>query len=107
LSVVQAIPGAIGYAELWASESYNNIDRIQIDGHDPDIQPSILQGVIPQYQFWTTEHMLTMGTPPAGSLLAAFLTYLNTDKADNVMGKNGDSACDDLPASRQQLVCQR
>jgi ABC-type phosphate transport system substrate-binding protein len=107
LNIVRAVPGAIGYAELSASDAYPDLRRIQVDSHDPDLQPAIQRAVPPVYPFWTTEHLLTLQTPAPGSLLAAFFAYLNGDRAQNVMSKDGAFPCSGLSADRQARVCER
>lgn len=107
LNIVQAVPGAIGYAELSASDANSNLRRIQIDSHDPDLEPAIQRAVAPVYPFWTTEHLLTLQAPPPNSVLAAFVNYLIGDKAQNDMNKNGNFPCVGLRPDQQTLVCQR
>lgn len=98
---VNAIPGAIGYSELSASTAYPNVERIQINGHDSNIQ----QDRQLAYPFWATEHIYTYNIPPSGSLLSAFLGYLNSDKAQNAIQKNGDIPCAGLTHARQHELC--
>lgn len=101
LQHVNNIPGAIGYAELAESALYPNIGRVQIDGHDADIQ----QDPQSRYPFRAPEHIYTYGPAAGGSLLSAFLGYLNSDTAKHVMEKDGDIPCGDLIAGRRHTLC--
>jgi ABC-type phosphate transport system substrate-binding protein len=103
LQNVNDIPGAIGYADAYQAGSavYADISYIQINGLAPDIQ----QNQQSAYPFWALEHVYTRGTPPNGSLLAAFLSYLTSDTAKNTMEANGDVPCANLPPPRELADC--
>jgi ABC-type phosphate transport system substrate-binding protein len=102
LQKISTTDGVIGYAELPESNSYPNVTRIQINGHDSDIR----QGGQLAYPFWTTEHIYTYRTPTRGSLLSAFLSYLRSDKAENIMQNYGGIPCAGLNPDRQQELCR-
>lgn len=48
LQEVDRIPGAIGYAEMSTATTYDNVERVELNGRDPDIETvkeaSILSG---------------------------------------------------------------
>jgi phosphate transport system substrate-binding protein len=81
LQAVNAIPGAIGYAETAQASAYPDVDEIQLDGRDAS--PGAVKSA--QYPFWATEYLYTYGTPPSGSLLSAFLGYMVTDTAKSII----------------------
>ncbi len=69
LKAVNAIKGAIGYAETAVTaddetSKYPNLGEVQVDG-----------------------------PPASGSLLAAFLSYMSTDTASSVLQSYGDIPC--------------
>ncbi len=91
LEAVNAIPGAIGYAEAAAAAApeYSNVDEIQLDGRDAS--PELVKNG--QYPFWATEYLYTYGKPAPGSLLSAFLGFMSTDIAASVLQDDGDIPC--------------
>jgi ABC-type phosphate transport system substrate-binding protein len=101
LQKVNSIPGAIGYAEVAASDTDQNIYRIQIQNHDPDI----LQNKQAAYPFWATEHVYTYGPPAEGSLSAAFLAFMNSKAEHDAMQKHGATPCANLGQNTGQVVC--
>jgi len=102
LSAVNTIPGAIGYAEASASISYENVDRIQLNGRDPDSN-LVLQG---KYPFWAVEYFYTYGPPQAGTLMSTFLDYMNTDTAKNILRRYGDVPCVDHQQNLMGTLCK-
>jgi phosphate transport system substrate-binding protein len=103
LSAVNSIPGAIGYAEATASSGYDDVDRVQLDGRDPDSN-LVLQG---KYSFWTVEYFYTYGPPEPGTLLSAFLEYMNTDTAQNTLRRLGDVPCVDRQQDLTSTLCRQ
>ena len=91
LEAVNAIKGAIGYAEAVAAAApkYSNIDEIQLDGQGAS-QELVKNG---QYPFWATEYLYSYGTPAPGSLLSAFLAYMSTDTATSLLESDDDIPC--------------
>jgi phosphate transport system substrate-binding protein len=92
LTAVNAVPGAIGYAESVAAASpdyYPNVHEIQLNGQDAS--PLLVKNG--QYPFWAVEYMYSYGTPAPGSLLSAFLGYMSTDTATSVLQNDGDIPC--------------
>jgi phosphate transport system substrate-binding protein len=91
LEAVNAIPGAIGYAEATAAAApqYSDVDEIQLDGRDAS--PELVKNG--QYPFWATEYLYTYGKPAPGSLLSAFLGYMSTDTAASILQSDGDIPC--------------
>jgi phosphate transport system substrate-binding protein len=81
LQAVNAIPGAIGYAETAQASAYPDVDEIQLDGRDAS--PGAVKSK--EYPFWATEYLYTYGPPPSGSLLSAFLGYMFTDTAKSII----------------------
>jgi phosphate transport system substrate-binding protein len=92
LEAVNAIPGAIGYAEAAqaASDAYPNIDDIQLGGRDASPLQVKNDG---QYPFWAVEYLYSYGEPAPGTLLWAFLDYMFMDTAGNILQADGDIPC--------------
>ncbi|HEY4022313.1 MAG TPA: substrate-binding domain-containing protein [Pseudonocardiaceae bacterium] len=96
LSQVNAIPGAIGYAEMSVTSSaetsqYQNVQQVQLNGYDPD--PESVKNM--EYPFWTVEYFYTYGIPADGSLTSAFLSYMANDAAKAIMQSYGHIPCTD------------
>jgi hypothetical protein len=96
LKTVNAIPGAIGYAEVHVAEQdeaakYPNVQVVQLDGRDAS--PEEVNAGPHSYPFWAVEYMYTDGPPAAGSLLAAFIAYMSTDAAKSVLQSYGNIPC--------------
>ncbi len=91
LEAVNAIPGAIGYAEAAAAAApgYSSVDEIQLDGRSAS--PELVKNG--QYPFWAVETLYSYGTPAPGSLLSAFLGYMSTDTAASILQNDGDIPC--------------
>jgi len=96
LKTVNAIPGAIGYAEVHVAEQdeasmYPNVGVVQLGGRDAS--PEEVNAGPHSYPFWAVEYMYTDGPPAAGSLLAAFIAYMETDAAKSVLQSYGNIPC--------------
>jgi phosphate transport system substrate-binding protein len=91
LQRVNGIPGAIGYAQISDAASYANVESVKLGGWDPDIG-AVERGA---YPFWTIEYLYTDGTPAPGTLAAAFLTYMNSDTAENILLRQAYTPCVD------------
>jgi ABC-type phosphate transport system substrate-binding protein len=102
LQLVNTIQGAIGYAQISDSEPYPNVGRVQINQASPDIG-DVEAGI---YPYWTVEYLYTYGRPPAGSLTAAFLSYMNTDAAKNILLNDAYTPCDD-PSAAVAALCAK
>ena len=94
LKAVNAIPGAIGYAEAAAAAAdgaskYPAIDEIQLNGRDAS--PELVKNG--QYPFWAVEYLYSYGKPAPGTLLSAFLGYMFTDAAKSVLQSYGAIPC--------------
>jgi ABC-type phosphate transport system substrate-binding protein len=89
LDQVDSTRGAIGYAEFSATATHPDVQRVQIDGHDADIETA-KQGL---YPYWTVENFYTYGEPRTGGLAAAFLRYLDGPAAKNVLRTYGHVPC--------------
>jgi phosphate transport system substrate-binding protein len=96
LERVNDIPGAIGYAQVSDAATYTNLEIVKLNGWDPDIN-ALEAG---DYPFWTTEYLYTYGTPAAGSLAAAFLSFMKSDTAGDILRSQDYTPCGGrLPAS--------
>jgi phosphate transport system substrate-binding protein len=96
LKAVNAIKGAIGYAEAAVTaddetSKYPNLSEVQLDGRDAS--PEVVNAGSHPYPFWAVEYMYTYGQPASGSLLSAFLSYMSTDTASSVLQSYGDIPC--------------
>jgi phosphate transport system substrate-binding protein len=89
LERVNAIPGAIGYAQISDAVSYPNVELAKLNASDPDIG-DVKAG---KYPYWTVEYLYTNGTPTPGSLTAAFLAYFSTDVAENLLLSSAYTPC--------------
>src|SRR5262249_57087990 len=85
LQNVASNPGAIGYAQAADAESsgYTNITLVQIDGLGAE--PGVIGNAPGKYHFWAVEYLYSYGTPPANSLAAAFLGYMNSYPARDIL----------------------
>src|SRR5215469_10276939 len=96
LEAVNAIPGAVGYAEAHVAErdqaaKYPNLDVVLLAGRDPSAEA--VNAGPNSYPFWAVEYMCTYGTPAPGSLLSAFLGYMSTDAAKSSLQNDGEIPC--------------
>jgi phosphate transport system substrate-binding protein len=101
LEKVDAIPGAIGYADARQATKYLNVNRIQLDGADPDIE-RVKQG---QYPFAEVEYLYTYGLPAGDSPAATFLSFLNADTAKNILRSEGYTPCVDRQEDLSATLC--
>ena len=97
LNKVGTVPGAIGYAEVSAKVTSPNVNIILLNGHAPDVQ-SVRDGT---YPYWTVEYLYTYGPAPSTSLRSAFMSYLQTDAAKNLLRANRVTPCVD-----RSLLCR-
>jgi phosphate transport system substrate-binding protein len=106
LQNVARIPGAIGYAQAAdAGASRNaNIQPVQIDGLGAE--PGVIGNGPGKYRFWTVEYLYSYGTPPANSLPAAFLGYLNSYAAKDILRGQGYIPCADRGLTSVQAFCR-
>jgi len=70
---------------------YPNVGVVQLGGRDAS--PEEVNAGPHSYPFWAVEYMYTDGTPAAGSLLAAFIAYMQTDAAKSVLQSYGNIPC--------------
>lgn len=89
LQRVNTIPGAIGYAQTSDAASYANVETVAINGWAAGTGP-VVQGA---YAFWTVEHLYTNGQPAAGSLTAAFLAYMGSLTASDILRGDEYTPC--------------
>jgi len=106
LQHVADIPGAIGYAQAAdATASRNsNIQLVQIDGLGAE--PGVIGNGQGKYHFWTVEYLYSYGTPPANSIAAAFLGYLNSYAAKDILRSQGYIPCTDRGLTSVRRFCQ-
>jgi phosphate transport system substrate-binding protein len=102
LQRVNAIPGAIGYAQVSSAEAYANVGTVKIGGWDPDIG-AVSRG---DYPFWTVEYLYTYGSPAAGTATAAFLNYVNSEAARDILRSDGYTPCVDRNQSLLDTLCR-
>lgn len=100
LRKVNSTPGAIGFSEFYATGAYRNLQRLQINGHDADIETA-KNGL---YPYWTVEHFYTYGQPMAGRLPDAFLRYMLSDPAKVILSRYEHVPCSD---PRSGELCAR
>jgi phosphate transport system substrate-binding protein len=101
LQDVNAIPSAIGYAQVSDASSYPDVSPIKINGWDSTINAVELN----DYAFWTVEYLYTYGTPATGSLAADFLSYMNSITSDDILRSEDYTPCRDRGQS--QPLCSR
>jgi ABC-type phosphate transport system substrate-binding protein len=102
LQRVNSIPGAIGYAQITDASSYPNVERVKINGWDPDI--GAIEGN--SYPYWTVEQLYTHGQPPSTSLTAAFLSYMSSDTAKDILRSDAYTPCNDRAQPLVAVLCQ-
>jgi len=105
LQNVARIPGAIGYAETSDVTAYGkpSIQPVEIDGLSADI--GAVGNGPGRYHFWTVEYLYTYGSPAAGSLAGAFLGYLRSYAAKDVLRSLGYIPCVDRGLSQARAFC--
>ncbi|MFE2040790.1 substrate-binding domain-containing protein [Streptomyces sp. NPDC059477] len=94
LRMVREIPGAIGYSEAGAvgDTDADTLAKIHIGD-----APATVDGVEDRsYPFWQTEFAYTYGIPPAGSVAAAFLTFLTQQAGRDSVREHGHGLCSDM-----------
>ena len=102
LQRVNAIPGAIGYAQISDAASYPSVSAIKINGADSTIG-AVKAG---SYPYWTVEYLYTLGTPAPGSLAADFLGYLKSVTASDILRTADYTACVDRGQSLMRTLCR-
>ncbi len=89
LQEVNNIPGAIGYAERSAVAKFSDVHGVQRNGRDADIE-AVKQNA---YPFFEVEYFYTYGEPQGNTLISAFLKYLNSGTAKNILRRDGYTPC--------------
>lgn len=107
LQNVAAIPGAIGYAETSDVAQYGNanIQPVEINGLGADI--GAVGNGAGQYHFWTVEYLYSYGSPPGGSLASAFIDYMTSYAAKDILRSQGYIPCDDRGLSQAGAFCRQ
>lgn len=95
LDTVGRVPGAIGYAEVYAAAKHPRVIGIRLNGREPDIEWSGQRN----YPFWTVEYLYTYGQPEDGSLAAKFRAFMDSDTAKNILRKYRNVPCADQSAA--------
>jgi ABC-type phosphate transport system substrate-binding protein len=103
LQLVNTIPGAIGYAQISDAESYANVEHVNINTAGADIA-DVKAGI---YPYWTVEYLYTYGHPAASSLTAAFLAYMSTDAAKNILLNAAYTPCVGSTSGTVAKLCTR
>ena len=88
LAEVAELDGAIGYTELRNGEVREGAHRIAIDGATPSVDTLDTD----DYPYQEIEYAYTYGSPPADSLVAGFLNYLD-NYGEEIMRANGHLPC--------------
>ncbi|MFE9722334.1 substrate-binding domain-containing protein [Streptomyces sp. NPDC005794] len=88
LAKVASVEGAIGYTELRNGEVPEGAHRITIDGTTPSVDTIGSS----DYPYQEIEYAYTYGSPPANSLVAGFLNYMD-NYGEEIMRTNGHLAC--------------
>ncbi|WP_073761462.1 substrate-binding domain-containing protein [Streptomyces sp. CB02923] len=91
LDTVGRVPGAIGYAEVYAAAKHPRVSGIRLNGREPDIEWSGQR----TYPFWTVEYLYAYGQPADGSLAAKFRAFMDSDTAKNILRKYKHVPCAD------------
>jgi phosphate transport system substrate-binding protein len=99
LQRVNAIQGAIGYAQVSDAANYPDISGIKINGSDPTSAAVKAGG----YPYWTVEYLYSLGTPASGSLTAGFLDYMKSVTASNILYGADYTPCVDRGQSLKTL----
>lgn len=104
LRQVNAIPGAIGYAEVATASSnqpaaYPQLRQIQLGGYDAS--PAWVKNGA--YPFWTVEYFYSYHTPDQNSPAAAFLNFLTGDAAKSLIQQYGHIPCTDADVEQRRL----
>lgn len=102
LKRINAIPGTIGYAQISDAASYPNLERVKLDGADPDIGAVESGG----YPIWTVEYLYTYGPAAPKSLAAAFLSYVNTDTSRDILRGGAYTPCVDRDQRLPVTLCR-
>jgi hypothetical protein len=99
---INTIPGTVGYAQISDAATYPNVERVKLDGADPDIGAVESGG----YPFWTVEYLYTYGPAAPRSLTAAFLGYVNTDTSRDILRSAAYTPCFDRQQTLPATLCR-
>lgn len=100
------IPGAIGYAQAADAAAFGNanVKPVQVDGLGAD--PGVIGNGPGKYHFWTVEYLYSYGSPSAGSRSAAFLAYMNSYAAKDILHGQGYIPCTDRGLTSVPAFCR-
>ena len=99
---INTIPGTLGYAQISDAATYPDVERVKLDGADPDIGAVESGG----YPFWTVEYLYTYGPAVPRSLTAAFLSYVNTDTSRDILRSAAYTPCFDRQQTLPATLCR-
>ena len=105
LQKVNAIPGAIGYAPASAAADYMNLSQVQLDGAEATFAAVNVKPTQSQYPFWNVEYLYTFGYPEGGTLASAFLDYMNSAEAKEILRGQGYTPCIDGSTDLRSTLC--
>jgi len=91
LDQVANTPGAIGYSELKLAEAHKGVHILSIGHQVPSA--AVIENGKSSYPYREVEYAYTYGTPPAGSLVAGFRTYLSEAQGEDVISAKGHIPC--------------
>lgn len=103
LQEINRIPGAIGYAEKSAVAKFSDVRGVQLNGREADIE-AVKQNA---YPFFEVEYFYTYGEPQADTLISAFLDYLSSGTAKNILRRDGYTPCLDGENNLMGTLCQQ
>lgn len=96
LDTVAGTSGGLGYSEMSTAVAQMKEDKsvtaVQIDSQLASLD-DVENG---KYPYWQTEFANTYGEPPAGSVAAAFLTYLTDQGGKDVLREYGNRLCSEV-----------
>ncbi len=92
INKIKDVPGAIGYAGL-ASARSGGVRVVTINGVSPVSR--FVVSTPPTYPFWDLEYFYTYGPTGRDTLLTAFLQYMQSVPANNILQEAGYSPCID------------
>jgi ABC-type phosphate transport system substrate-binding protein len=91
LDKVAELPGALGYTELTLATGHRSLRPVPLDGAAPSVAD--IEYGRSNYPYRGVEYAYTYDHPPAGSLAAAFLSYVAEGTSENVIRTHGHLPC--------------
>ncbi|MFI6936739.1 substrate-binding domain-containing protein [Streptomyces sp. NPDC050287] len=103
LETVAGTPGGLGYSEVSSAAAKVKKDRHLIQLPIASQRATLDAVENGDYPYWQTEFAYTYGEPPAGSIAAAFLTYLTDQGGRDVLREYGNRLCSEV---ENPYVCE-